>query len=140
MKYIILPGYSSSLGQALVELGINKDEYSIAFNDDFSIGPISELEKEKGQRARDNWFKCKINDEEMIDYELNYKRAIEEINHIPNEIPIYVWVTENAHEQTGLLFTINLLKKKLTKFILSIQRSCIRNYLNRKLKNLSLEV
>jgi hypothetical protein len=87
----------------------------LPFNDNFSIGPISDLEKEKGQKARDNWFKSKIHDEEMIDYELNYKRAIEEINHIPNEIPIYVWVTENAHEQTGLLFTINLLKEKTNK-------------------------
>jgi hypothetical protein len=81
-------------------------------NDNFSIGPISELNQEKGQKSRYEWLKTCFHEEDVNNFKEIYLRAIQQINLIPKEIPIYIWVSENAHEQTGLLFTMNLLKER----------------------------
>jgi dihydrofolate reductase len=67
-----------------------------------------------GEKRRWEWLKDSfhLSEEDLIDYKEYFQRALNQIHSIPNEIPIYIWTSDNAHEQTGLLFVINLLKEK----------------------------
>ena len=101
------------LRHALNELNIHKEEVVISFSDNFAIGPLGNLDDENGQIARHHWLKQNIKTiEEFEDYLEEFQSAINQINSIPNDIPIYIWISENAHEQTGLLFVMYLLRER----------------------------
>lgn len=63
---------------------------------------------------RFEWLKNHINlDDEYIDtYQDDFFQTTSQINAIPENTPIVIWVGENAHEQTGLRFVLYLLKEK----------------------------
>lgn len=110
--HICCGNLGGSLGQVFKEIGINKDEHIISFHDNFAIGPVADLHEEKGAYFRYKWLKNNISYTEEFNYMENFQRTINQIHSIPKDIPITIWVSDNAHEQTGLLFTITLLKGK----------------------------
>ncbi len=112
-KVHILFGYPF-LKQTLKELNLHEEEFIITCHENFAVGPIGKLDKESGQKTRYHWLKQNLyhTDEEFDEYFQNVQRAINQINTIPQDVPIYIWVSENAHEQTGLLFTIYLLRDR----------------------------
>ena len=105
---------TGSLKIALKELGLHQQEKIISFSDLLSIGPVWNLHDSQGVTNRYEWLRTHLNiDEEvLLNYEGRIKQTIVEIEQTPNHQPIYIWVGENAHEQTGLRLVLYLLKKK----------------------------
>lgn len=105
---------SGSLKYALREMGLDKREKVISFWDIFSIGPVWQLHEENGVKSRFEWMKKCLNDEydEFPDYKQKFEKATNQINSIPEGVHLFIWCSDNAHDQTGLRFTVNLLKGK----------------------------
>ncbi|MFJ5716726.1 DUF1835 domain-containing protein [Neobacillus sp. NPDC093127] len=112
----ILFGQSSagSLRAAFRKKGIDKKEQIISFWDMFSIGPVLRLHEETGLEARFDWMKDVMNDEfgEFQEYIQSFQKTIDRILSIPEELLIFIWTADNAHEQTGLRFVLDILKGK----------------------------
>ncbi|MGG0175187.1 DUF1835 domain-containing protein [Gottfriedia acidiceleris] len=101
------------LRQTLKELSLHEEEFIVTFDDNFAVAPIGNLETENGQRERFEWIKNKLqrNEEEIEDYCDNLQRTVARLISIPENVPIYIWVSENSNEQTALLFTMYLLRE-----------------------------
>ncbi|KAB2336367.1 DUF1835 domain-containing protein [Cytobacillus depressus] len=115
MIHILFGDYpAGSLRVALKELGKYKLEQIISFRDMFSIGPVRKLHEKSGQEARLKWTKIALNDEndDFPDFQQKFYKAINQIYSIPKDVPITLWVADNAHEQTGLRYVLHLLKNK----------------------------
>ncbi|WP_281657762.1 DUF1835 domain-containing protein [Halobacillus sp. Cin3] len=78
----------------------------------FSIGPVRNLDQPGGLQERLNWLYDRIHmdDEEIFTYVQENKQAMESIRNIPDHIQTTIWVGNNAHEQLGLRFVLQLLK------------------------------
>jgi len=102
------------LRQVLKELNLHKDEFIITCDENLAVGPIGKLDKESGQKTRYHWLKQNLyhTDEEFDEYFQNAQRSINQIKTIPQDVPIYIWISENANEQSGLLFTMYLLRER----------------------------
>jgi len=115
-KVHILFGLSGagSLKYALKKMGLSKREKVISFWDIFSIGLIEQLHEGNGQEARFQWMKQVMNDEDgdVQDYQQGFYNTVNQINSIPENVPITIWVADNSHEQTGLRYVLYLLKNK----------------------------
>ncbi|WP_066095135.1 DUF1835 domain-containing protein [Neobacillus novalis] len=105
---------AGSLRVAFKEMGMDKEEQIISFWNMFSIGPVQRLHEEAGQEARFDWMKDVMNDElgEFQEYTQHFQKTIYQIRSIPEGAAITIWTAENAHEQTGLRFILDLLKGK----------------------------
>lgn len=91
----------------------------IGFPDSFSVGPLWALNDKIGQNFRKQWlFDCFINEEKDIDYEKNFTNTLCQINSIPKHVPIYIWYSNNAGEQTGLRYSLYLMREKQNKVFL----------------------
>jgi hypothetical protein len=101
------------LRHILKELNLHEEEFIMTFYDNFAIAPIGNLDTEKGQKERFDWIKNNLPDEfEIENYLESLQRIITQLASIPENIPINIWVSENAHEQTGFLFTMYLLRER----------------------------
>ncbi len=102
------------LRQTLKELNLHEEEFIVTFDDNFAVAPIGNLETENGQRERFEWIKNNLerNEEETENYIDKLQRTIARLDSIPENIPIYIWVSENANEQTGLFLTMYLLRER----------------------------
>lgn len=105
---------AGSLRVALKDMGVYQVERVISFWDMFSIGPIWQLHEEIGLGARFDWMKNVMNDEneDFHDYMKRFQESVNQINSIPEGIPITVWTAENSHEQTALRYVLHLLEDK----------------------------
>lgn len=106
---------AGSLKCALKEMGVSKEEKAISFWDMFSVGPVWKLHEKAGQQARFDFMKKVMNDEhdDFRDYQKKFYETLDQIDSIPEDVPITIWVAENAHEQTGLLYVLHILKNKM---------------------------
>lgn len=58
-------------------------------------------------------------DEEVMDkYQVNFNNTIININAIPQNVPIKIWIGDNSHEQTALRYVLHLLREKTNNIIL----------------------
>ncbi|MFE8695985.1 DUF1835 domain-containing protein [Cytobacillus sp. FJAT-53684] len=107
---------AGSLKYALKEMGVSKEEKIISFWDMFSVGPVWKLDEKTGQEARFVFMKHVMNDEndDFRDYQQRFYETVNQIHSIPADVPITIWVAENAHEQTGLRYAMHLLRNKIT--------------------------
>jgi hypothetical protein len=105
---------AGSLRMALKKMKKSQFEKVISFWDIFSIGPIGRLHESDGQEARFQWMKQVMNDEggDFQDYQQGFYNTINQINSIPEGVPITIWVADNSHEQTGLRYVLYLLRNK----------------------------
>lgn len=112
----ILFGASASgcLKIALREMGLDKKEKVISFWDIFSIGPVWRLHEEIGIKSRFEWIEKCMNDEfgEYPDYTGSFNKTLHQINTIPEGEHVTIWVSDSAHEQTGMRFVMYLLKER----------------------------
>lgn len=106
---------AGSLKYALKKMGISKKEQVISFWDMFSVGPVRKLHEKAGQEARFDFMQKVMNDEhdDFRDFQKNFYETMNQIQSIPEDVPITIWVAENAHEQTGLRYVLYLLKNKM---------------------------
>lgn len=96
----------------LKDMGVYPVEKVISFWELFSIGPIERLHEMDGQEARFQWMKKVLNDEDgnFQDYQQRFYNVVNQINSIPKNVPMTIWVADNAHDQTGLRYVLYLLK------------------------------
>ncbi|MHC8516877.1 DUF1835 domain-containing protein [Sporosarcina sp. ITBMC105] len=106
---------AGSLKIALKKKGLYPLEKIISIRDIYSIGPVYRLHEEEGQEFRFNWMKSIVNDEngDSLDYYVKeFQELVIQISSVQEDIPITVWISDSAHEQTGLLYVLYLLKNK----------------------------
>lgn len=87
----------------------------LAFNEWFSVGPISNLDTTTGQQKRLFW---------LMEYDGDFKygqhsnqehqlaNMVKAVKNIPENKTIVIWCADNAHDQTGLRFVLYLLKER----------------------------
>lgn len=114
---VFCPSGAGSLKMALKEMGVYPVEKVISFWDIFSIGPIERLHESEGQEARFQWMKNVIHDEDgdFQDYQQGFYNTVNQINSIPENVPITIWVADNSHEQTGFRYVLYLLRNQTNK-------------------------
>ncbi|WP_243522173.1 DUF1835 domain-containing protein [Bacillus pseudomycoides] len=86
-----------------------KEDYVILFSDAFSIGPIHQLELEARQVARQQWLSRHLNSYDLYfeeEYLSTFRHSMEELQSIPQDIPITIWKADNALEHVGLCFVL----------------------------------
>ena len=111
---------AGGLKLALKEMGVQDEEKVVPFSDIFSVGPVWRLHEKEGLSNRYEWLKNHINmDDEVLDYyQESFNQTLIELNDIPLDAPIIIWVGENAHEQTALRYVLNQLKNKPNDFFI----------------------
>lgn len=85
----------------------------IGFPDFFTEGPLQDLHNEEGFQKRHQWLMEHINMEMDYledEYEFRFRKALEQINTLPKNLPIIIWTAENANEQIGLRYFLFLLQ------------------------------
>ncbi|MBT2724440.1 DUF1835 domain-containing protein [Bacillus sp. ISL-46] len=123
------------LRQLLKELNLLEEDFTITFHDNFAIAPIGSLDTEKGQTYRFDWLKKNLSDEyEIENYQESYPRVISQLLTIPENVSIYIWVSENANEQTALLFTIYLLQEMKNNIFIIDTATLYRRLFEKKAK------
>lgn len=81
----------------------------IALSADLSVGPLQQLDEKEGVRRRIEWVSQNFaEDGEEADHPVSVSTAA--IRAIPEDVPITIWASDNAWEQTGLYFIAHLLK------------------------------
>ncbi|MCZ0070064.1 DUF1835 domain-containing protein [Bacillus sonorensis] len=105
---------AGSLKMVLKAAGRDGQEGVIAFPGIFSIGPLFQLETEKGRLKRYEWMNEHINDyfAELEDQYNRFEAEIHQLDSIPEHASIVIWTANNAHEQTGLRFVHKLLQNR----------------------------
>ncbi|KKI92817.1 hypothetical protein WQ54_07805 [Bacillus sp. SA1-12] len=123
------------LRQPLKELNILEEEFIIAFHENFSIAPIYSLDTEMGQTDRFDWLKNNLSNEYEIEfYKESLPKVISQVLSIPDNLPIYIWVSENANEQTALLFTLYLLRERKNNICIINTAALYRRMFEKKAK------
>lgn len=133
MNVHIMFGESSAGAMKWLLSKEKRQEHVIEFPDSFAIGPIHELETEKGSVGRIQWFKDNLAIGDMAeyysnDYESSFRQALQEIGDIPKDVPITIWTADNAPEQTGLRFVMKLLEDRENKIFVVNTNECFNRY------------
>lgn len=106
---------AGSLKVTLSKLGKRQECRVLAFNDMFSAGPIKDLHTLRGQQAREAWIA--ENDSEYL-FSVRHNAAneigamIDTLRNIPESKKVVIWCADNAHDQTGLRFALNVLRER----------------------------
>lgn len=106
---------AGSLKVALSKVGKREESRVIAFNDWFSVGPITELSTKEGQLRRRIWLMEHDRDSyylDSINQEHQIERMIDTLKNIPENKTVVIWCGDNAHDQTGLRFAMYLLRER----------------------------
>ncbi|MDR9856157.1 DUF1835 domain-containing protein [Paenibacillus sp. VCA1] len=108
------PSPAGSLKWALKEMGRSDTDKVISFDyDHFAFGPLYMLHTEEGRRHREEWFRDHINEsgkDDGLRYEEYHGELVKQLSKIPPEASIVIWSCKNAHERTGLLWAVYLLR------------------------------
>ncbi|KDR95886.1 protein of unknown function [Peptoclostridium litorale DSM 5388] len=100
---------------------LNKGEHEfngkvINFSDDFSIGPIYEIDTEEGFRRRLEWFRSVFEKIGELDWFEEAAKGIvdsyEKVRSVGQGANIIVWHGENASNQAGLRYLSSVLDEK----------------------------
>ncbi|MEK4852498.1 DUF1835 domain-containing protein [Paenibacillus sp. FSL H7-0756] len=102
---------AGSLKVALSKIGKRELCQVLAFNELFSVGPITNLDTETGQQNRLVWL---TENDENVSYNPEHQldRIVEAVKNIPENKTIVIWCADNAHDQTGLRFVMHLLRDR----------------------------
>ncbi|MEC0311094.1 DUF1835 domain-containing protein [Paenibacillus lautus] len=106
---------AGSLKVALSKVGKREESRVVAFNDWFSVGPITELSTKEGQLRRQMWLMEHDRDSyysDSINQEHQIERMIDTLKNIPESKTVVIWCGDNAHDQTGLRFAMYLLRER----------------------------
>lgn len=133
MSVHIMFGESSAGAMKWMLSKEKREEHVIEFPDSFAIGPIHELETEKGSDGRIQWFKDNLAIGDMAEYysneyESSFRQALQEIGDIPKDLLITIWTADNAPEQTGLRFVMKLLEDRENKIFVVNTNECFNKY------------
>ncbi|MFJ7735308.1 DUF1835 domain-containing protein [Lysinibacillus sp. NPDC097287] len=104
-----------SLKAAFRDTDYEKTEDLIILPDNFSVGPVKDLHSVEGIKARCMWFHERYftQDNDLEQFKQGMLDAVKRVKSIPPHQDIVIWTGQNAHEQTGLLLVLAMLKDKL---------------------------
>lgn len=106
---------AGSLKVAFSRIGKRTVSRVIAFNELFSVGPISDLDTTNGQQNRLFWMMERNRDYsygQHINREHQLANIVNAVKDIPENKTIVIWCADNAHDQTGLRFALYLLRER----------------------------
>lgn len=114
----IISGMSDagSLKVAFSALGKRETSQVLAFNELFSIGPLSGLDTLTGMQNRHQWVAERDENYSISQHchqENQLVRMSQTVKSIPPHKIIVIWVADNAHDQTGLRFVLHLLRDRI---------------------------
>ncbi|MFJ5763912.1 DUF1835 domain-containing protein [Lysinibacillus sp. NPDC093210] len=92
-----------SIKHAIRQHHLQREESVICVNDVFSIGPLASLENRK-KWLETNVFKD-IEEKEL--YEDIHKMWIKSIAGIPCDLDVWIWYSQNSHEEIGLRYVMS---------------------------------
>ncbi|MFD2614978.1 DUF1835 domain-containing protein [Paenibacillus gansuensis] len=106
---------AGSLKVALSKVGKRSSCQVLAFNELFSVGPITDLDTSAGQRNRLLWLmehdgEYRYGNHTTREHQL--ENLCEALKRIPENKTIVIWCADNAHDQTGLRFALHLLRER----------------------------
>lgn len=104
-----------------LRVGLGHKNKVIGFPDFFAVGPIWKLHGDDGKNLRYEWLKDHLNmdfDYMEEEYAQRFMNTLEDIRTIAANLPIVLWTAENADEQTGIRYILNLLKGKMNDIFL----------------------
>ncbi|WP_167569068.1 DUF1835 domain-containing protein [Brevibacillus migulae] len=106
---------AGSLKVTLSKIGKRKLCQVLAFNELFSVGPISNLDTTNGQQKRFFWLMEYDGDfryGQHSNQEHQLANMVNAVKNIPENKTIVIWCADNAHDQTGLRFVLHLLRER----------------------------
>ncbi|MFJ7736952.1 DUF1835 domain-containing protein [Lysinibacillus sp. NPDC097287] len=104
---------SSESAAGSLSVGLERPKIVMGFPDDFSIGPLWNLDCRTGKAYRSEWLEENINyEQEEYIYQNKLNNTLREIEDIPSQVPIYLWYGHNADEYTFILYILDVLKNK----------------------------
>lgn len=107
---------AGSLKVTLSALGIHETNEVLAFNELFSIGPLSGLDTLTGMQNRHQWM-AERDENYSISQHCHQENQLVHmaltVKSIPPHMIIVIWVADNAHDQTGLRFVLHLLRDRI---------------------------
>lgn len=97
-----------SLKRAIRQNQLQREESVICINDCFSVGPLTNVEE------RNTWLNTYIlkDEDERELYTDMQKEWAKKIQGVPCNVDIWIWYSQNTHEEIGLRFTMNEFAKK----------------------------
>lgn len=101
--------FASSLRHAFRKKPLKSTEHIISIPDILSIGPVESLHTDEGIKNRFCWLQEHLRDD-VQEQEREFRSAVQDIKDIPLHLPIILWASNNAAEQTGLRFAAYLLR------------------------------
>lgn len=87
----------------------------LAFNEWFSVGPISNIDTTAGQQDRLLWqmeFDEDFRSAQYVEPAHQLANMVKAVKDIPEHKTIVIWCADNAHDQTGLRFVLHLLRER----------------------------
>lgn len=97
----------------------NQNEYKgdvINFREEYSVGPLYEIDTEAGHRKRIKWveklFKEGSTDDYFEDIKKDFMDTYASIKNIENDLGIIIWHGENTSDQVGLRYLSSLFSNR----------------------------
>lgn len=106
---------AGSLKVTLSKIGKREVSQVMAFNELFSVGPISDLDTTTGQQKRLLWMMEHDRDYRYVQHlnqEHQLVNMVKAVKSIPENKTIVIWCADNSHDQTGLRFALYLLRER----------------------------
>lgn len=106
--------FSGTMKQALKKLGLAETQKIITLRENYSIGPIGNLDTSQGRETRSLWFRENITEafEDYTRFEEEYQELLHQIDLIPKSAKVIIWTGSNALEQIGLRHAAHLIRSK----------------------------
>lgn len=143
-KFIHIVFGDSAAGILKCFFSENENKYKgevICFREDYSIGPLYDIETEVGLENRIKWIEKIIKqlylDDYFVDIETLYKTTYEGIKNIDSDLKIVIWYGESASELVGLSYLVSVLKNKSI-YKINVSRFEMNDYSGNKYKPRSL--
>ncbi|WFD10195.1 DUF1835 domain-containing protein [Tepidibacter hydrothermalis] len=118
-KFVHITFGDSAAGTLKYFFKTNKNEFNgeiINFREDYSIGPIYEIDTEIGLKKRIEYFEKIFNkisvDEYYEDIEKEFIHTYKSIKDIDPDSKVVIWYGKNTNDQVGLSYLSSLLRNK----------------------------
>ena len=116
---VIGDSFAGSMKQALKELGWAGTHKVITLSDNYSMGPLGDLDSPEGRKARSDWFRDHITEDWLpyTEFEEAYHKLLNKLERIPEAAQVIVWARNNACEQAGMRHALHLMRGKSHTFV-----------------------
>jgi len=92
-----------SMKLAIRQHQLQRNESALSVHDHFSIGPLNSLEERKGW-LNTHIFKDNEDQQLYVDMYESWKKKIADL---PCDVDVWVWYSQNTHEQIGLRYVMS---------------------------------